>query len=241
MISPGPAHARRRPGLSLVVLAAALVAALAAVVVGAHVQPTGHGEVVTGSVNPGTLAPQSQPPQSGPPPLQRVHRNTVEGIAGIVLYAAYVIVALVVAIVVIRFLLGLLRRPHRSRQTARVAAAELAAPDLVEQMTTAVGRAIDALDTDGPAADAIIKCWQELIAAAEQAGVPPLASDTPQETINRVFGAGQVHAVPLRALAELYREARFSRHPMGADKVSAARGALTLILDDLRQASDAVG
>ncbi|HEY2299244.1 MAG TPA: DUF4129 domain-containing protein [Jatrophihabitans sp.] len=240
MISAGPARARRHPGLGALALAAALVAALAAVVVGAHVQPDGHGKfVVTGHYHLGDGAPLTAPPRSAHP--FKVQPNTGLGIAGVVLFTAYVLLALAIVIVVIRFLLRLLRRWRRTSRMARVAAGELAAPDLVEQMTAAVDEAIAALDSDGPAADAIIECWQRLMAAAEQAGVPPLASDTPQETINRVFGVGQVHAVPLRALAELYREARFSKHPMGAAEVSAARAALTLILDDLRQARSAVG
>jgi hypothetical protein len=241
MISAGPAHARRRPGLAALALGLALFAALAAVVVAAHVQPSGHRTVVTGSFNPGTVAPVTEPPRSAHPLEQRVHPNAGLAIAGLVLYAAYVLGALAVVIIIIRFLLKLLRRPKRSERMARVAAGELAAPDLVEQMTAAVDEAIDALDADGPAADAIIQCWQHLITAAEEAGVPPHASDTPQETINRVFGAGEVHAVPLRALAELYREARFSGHTMGPAEVSAARAALTLILDDLRQARSDVG
>ena len=48
------------------------------------------------------------------------------------------------------------------------------------------------------------------------AGVEPVPSDTAEEAIDRVFAARTVRAAPLRTLADLYREARFSRHPMGA-------------------------
>ena len=242
MISPGPAHARRRPGLSLLALAAALVAALAAVVVGAHVQPDGHGTAVSGHYTIGTAPPGTLAPPSGTPSVERqLHSNSLEGIAGIVLFTAYVLGALAIVLALVRFLLRLFRRPKRGTHLARVAGGELAAPDLVEQMTTAVDEAIDALDAGGPAADAIILCWQRLVSAAEQAGAPPLPSDTPEETINRVFAAGRVHADPLRTLAELYREARFSQHVMGPAEVAAARAALRAIVDDLRRADSATG
>ena len=53
-----------------------------------------------------------------------------------------------------------------------------------------------------------------------------------------MLGAGGVRAEPLRRLADLYREARFSRHRMTEADADAAREALTGILDDLRQGSD---
>ena len=64
-----------------------------------------------------------------------------------------------------------------------------------------------------------------------------MRADTPEEAVGRMLGAGGVRAEPLRRLADLYREARFSRHRMTETDVDAARAALTGILDDLRQGS----
>jgi hypothetical protein len=89
----------------------------------------------------------------------------------------------------------------------------------------------------------IITCWQRLRAAAAQAGVPPVASDTPEESIARVLRAGAVSeaaAPPLATLAGLYREARFSEHEMSRGDVWVARQALQAIVAQLNpEAQDA--
>ena len=55
-----------------------------------------------------------------------------------------------------------------------------------------------------------------------------------QETITRLGISAGVPAKPLVALAELYREARFSRHAMGPEQADKARAALKFILLEMR-------
>ena len=103
-------------------------------------------------------------------------------------------------------------------------------PELVAQrLADAAAEGLDELAAEGPVADVIIACWQRLRAAAAEAGVPPVASDTPAEAIARVLRAGAVSdaaARPLATLAGLYREARFSEHEMSRGDVWVARQAL---------------
>jgi hypothetical protein len=65
------------------------------------------------------------------------------------------------------------------------------------------------------------------------AGVEPRQSDTPDEFVRRVLESAQVRPAPLRELAELYREARFSAHPMTETDRAAARTALRAVGADL--------
>lgn len=228
----------RRPvavvgGLFLIVVAA-LVVSIAA----AHVRPNGHARSTGG----GELARPPRLtltlPSQTVPPDRKLKPNAATGVLSLLLFGAGVAVIAGIMFFVLRALYHLLRSLRtafrRRRHRTHIVAAGVAPADLAQRMTEAVDDALEELDADRPVSDSIILCWQRLQTAAADAGVPPDVSDTPDEAIRRIFFATEVSGTPLRTLAELYREARFSRHTMGPRDADAARAALTAILVDLR-------
>lgn len=85
----------------------------------------------------------------------------------------------------------------------------------------------------GTARDAIIACWLRLHAATQRAGLEPLRSETPQEFTERVLRTLRVDENAVTDLATLYREARFSDHPMSDAQRQQAAAALTVLAGQL--------
>jgi hypothetical protein len=242
MISARPGTATRRPVVAVAVLFAVVVAALVVAIAAAHVSPAGKGRVESQApVLPGRL--RLAPTQSASQQYQQpVKPNAGSEILTVVLFTGVAVVLGAILFLVLRFLFGLVRSIVAALRSRRrppiVPPSELAPDDLVGHIAAAVDAALADLATDRPAGDAIIQCWQRLTTAAAEAGIAPVQSDTPDETIRRIFFATEVSAAPLRRLAELYREARFSRHTMGPDHANAARDALAAILAELPRSSD---
>jgi hypothetical protein len=93
----------------------------------------------------------------------------------------------------------------------------------------------DAL-TAGDVRNGIVACWVVLEEAAAEAGVARLPAETPTEFVVRFLHALDVDPRPVAGLAELYREARFSTHPMDEDARTRAHQALGAVLDELDRA-----
>ncbi|WP_050348113.1 DUF4129 domain-containing protein [Arsenicicoccus sp. oral taxon 190] len=120
---------------------------------------------------------------------------------------AAVLVALLVGWAVLRW--------WRQREPAPGPAPELgvevgAAPVLDEQ------QAVDhrALLGQGSPRNGIVACWVELERLVAASGVARRPAETPAELARRVLTQLAVPAPAVDALAEAYREARFSRHPL---------------------------
>jgi Domain of unknown function (DUF4129) len=73
---------------------------------------------------------------------------------------------------------------------------------------------------------AVIACWIRLEQIAEEAGFARLSSETSSELAGRWLDRLPVSQEPLLALAELYREARYSSHRLPDSALEAARAAL---------------
>jgi hypothetical protein len=86
----------------------------------------------------------------------------------------------------------------------------------------------------GSPRNAIVECWLRLEAAVVAAGVPRDPADTSTELTVRVLATHHVDPVAIARLAALYREARFSDHPMGEDARRAAIDALDDVHEGLR-------
>jgi hypothetical protein len=87
----------------------------------------------------------------------------------------------------------------------------------------------------GTPGNAVIAAWVALEDAARGAGVRDDGSRTAAELVTTVLRSYRVDRAPLDTLAALYREARFSRHPMGEDQRVSARDALVQVQADLRR------
>ena len=86
----------------------------------------------------------------------------------------------------------------------------------------------------GAPRNAIVECWLRLEAAVTDAGVERTPADTSAELTERVLATHQLDGAAISTLAALYREARFSEHPMGEGSRHAAIEALDAVHAGLR-------
>ena len=81
----------------------------------------------------------------------------------------------------------------------------------------------------GSPRNAIVACWMQLERDAAAAGLPRAAAETSAEYVERVVSTSSVDPAPIRELAALYREARFSRHELRDDHRTQALAALNRV------------
>ena len=130
-----------------------------------------------------------------------------------------------------------------SRRARRADFDTLADPPHDSDVAAAVGADADAQRATlrrGSPRNAIVECWLRLEAAVAAAGVRHNPADTSSELTVRVLTRVHVDQAAIERLASLYREARFSDHPMGEDARSSAIDALDAIHRDLRARADPV-
>lgn len=92
---------------------------------------------------------------------------------------------------------------------------------------------------EGEARAAIIACYAAMESSLSAAGVPRLESDSPADLLARALSRNVVSGPAPRLLADLFREARFSTHAMGAEHLEQARGALDEITAQLTERQEA--
>ena len=121
------------------------------------------------------------------------------------------------------------RRPDRPVEAAFDLApdgplAQAVARDATEQLA--------AVERGGPR-DGVVACWLRLEETVASSGVAPRPSETSSELAARVLQSLDVDPRAVARLAALYREARFSAHPMGEQSRAEAREALRTLHHDL--------
>lgn len=92
----------------------------------------------------------------------------------------------------------------------------------------------------GQVRDGIILCWHRLEQTAEAAGFDRRPADTSTDLASRLLAALPVSPAPMDRLAALYREARFSSHPLGSQAIAQARADLAQLRSELEAASTPV-
>ena len=92
---------------------------------------------------------------------------------------------------------------------------------------------------EGSPRNAIVACWVDLVVAAAAPGLPRQDHETSAEYTVRVLRTWDIAPDAMGALAELYREARYSRHALTETHRQAAVDRLTAVHDDLRRVSKA--
>lgn len=139
--------------------------------------------------------------------------------------------------VVMLFFVGSTERIGRSRRVS----GHIGVADEPDDATTqevidvAVGRSLRRIATGTPT-DAIIACWVVLENAAERAGVERVPTETTAQFTARVVAVRRgtpLSETSLLRLADLYREARFSRHPMTEVHRAEARAELEVLSAEL--------
>jgi uncharacterized protein DUF4129 len=100
------------------------------------------------------------------------------------------------------------------------------------QLAAAVDEGLRELDQGGPG-EGVVASWVLLERAAADAGTHRAAPDTPSELAGRLIDRHPVSSTPLLRLADLYREARFSRHELPESARTEARAALEQLRSEL--------
>lgn len=85
----------------------------------------------------------------------------------------------------------------------------------------------------GAAREAVVACWLLLQRAGQAAGTQVRETETAAEYAARLAREQLISEPPLLRLADLYREARFSDHQLGADLRAAARRELAVLQAEL--------
>ena len=145
-------------------------------------------------------------------------------------FVAAILATIVVALVLLALVLRD-RRVHRRRLERRedVAFTALDAPvRLVEEITRDADQQ-DALLRDGDARNAIVAAWQRFEVQGLAAGAGRHPWETSSEYAIRILDLVAADSGAVNRLATLYREARFSEHPITEDHRAAALDALVAI------------
>ncbi|MEQ1873813.1 MAG: DUF4129 domain-containing protein [Ilumatobacteraceae bacterium] len=108
-------------------------------------------------------------------------------------------------------------------------------PEVVERELTIDMEAARAALSSGNPRNAIVACWIQLESDATDVGLPRMNAETPAEYVERVVVASSIDAAPIRELAALYREARFSVHELSDDDRAQALDALHRVAVSLRR------
>ncbi|WP_256841237.1 DUF4129 domain-containing protein [Ornithinimicrobium cryptoxanthini] len=89
---------------------------------------------------------------------------------------------------------------------------------------------------EGEPRNVVVRCWVALEDAAASSGLERNPAETAAEFTRRFLGTWDVDEATTRELAELYREARFSRHPVARPVAERAAELVGSIHDQLRRA-----
>lgn len=140
---------------------------------------------------------------------------------------------LLVVIVGIGWLVVALARAVLSRnadvQRLDVAFTVLDEPGRVAEQVVRDAAEQDGLLRQGDARNAIVAAWHRFEVQGDRAGVPRQASETSSEYALRLLDLAHADVGPVTRLAELYREARFSDHPITEGHRAEALAALDAI------------
>jgi Domain of unknown function (DUF4129) len=230
----------RRAGVSAVALTVLSVGLmLVLVMLAARVGPQRiiHGPLIDPKIAPVSFS-YSQPP--GAP----VHTPQGEGLmhtSGTLQAIGWVIKVLFGLCVLWLFYRGYRRLGQvwadRKRRDPRPQAVEFDVLDDPEQLAEEIRDDFDAqlaLLLDGQARNAIVACWDRFEEQAERAGLARHEWETSSEFTIRVLDLVSADEGAVSQLERLYREARFSEHPIDESHREAAIGALERIHLSLR-------
>lgn len=123
------------------------------------------------------------------------------------------------------------------KRSVRVVGTFVEPVDELEQLLEATAVDPQAPAFAGEPRNAVVACWVALEDGLTASGVVPERSETSLDLTVRVLTRWEVDPATLSTLAELYREARFSRHPITTAQRDAAVGALSEIHSTLRRAA----
>ncbi|MFF7608229.1 DUF4129 domain-containing protein [Streptomyces parvulus] len=151
--------------------------------------------------------------------------------------ALYLLLGLLAAVVLVVVTVAVVRRLRRRGLTLPALLRRTDAPAEDEEaqlLLSAVHSGRRALAGTGDARAAVIACYAAMEDALAASGVRRNASDSPADLLARAADAGLAPGAAAPRLTALFREARYSSHPMGATHREAAAGALEEMAARLR-------
>lgn len=147
----------------------------------------------------------------------------------IVVWTMRVLLLLIVLTVLYVVVHALVRRLRRDPVTPKEAVRAGVLPDVLSAGLRDMEGELDR----GTSSEAVINAWLALERTAQTIGIDDDVSRTPAELVAEVLGGFNVDRGAIERLAALYREARFSEHPIGEEQREAARQALRRVREDL--------
>lgn len=107
-------------------------------------------------------------------------------------------------------------------------------PEVMErELAIDMEAARSALSSGNPR-NAIVACWIQLERDAAEVGLSRMSAETAAEYVERVVAVSSIDTAPIRELAALYREARFSLHELSDHDQARALDALHRVEISLR-------
>lgn len=155
----------------------------------------------------------------------------------VVVWTLRVLLVLIVLVVLFFVARTLLRRLRRDPVSTKEAVQAGVLPDV---LVAGLRESETQLDR-GTSSEAVINAWLTLERTAQTVGINDDRSRTPAELVSAVLTDYDVDRDAIQRLAALYREARFSQHPIGEEHREAARMALRHVRDDLSRPLEAMG
>lgn len=142
---------------------------------------------------------------------------------------------LVLVVVVIIVLVAIGRALHDRWLAREQDTDDQVAVDVVPEVLLEGAREGEQALARGTPGNAVIAAWVALEDAVRSVGVRDDDSRTAAELVTVVLRSYSVDRAPLDTLAALYREARFSTHPIAEEQRTSAREALVQVQADLRR------
>jgi hypothetical protein len=144
------------------------------------------------------------------------------------LYAAVAVVLVLLAVALV------IRHVRRRGERARVPE-QVPPPDGNEAqlLAEALESGRRALRGGGDARTGVIACYAAMEASLAASGIAKRASDTPQNLLERAAAGGLRTEGSVSVLTQLFREARYSTHPMAEPARARAAAALTDIAEQV--------
>jgi hypothetical protein len=122
---------------------------------------------------------------------------------------------------------------YRRRRSGPRPAPDEAAEATMTPLVAALAAGERALHQDSDPRTAIIGCYAAMERSLADAGSPPRLADTPAEVLGRATASGLIRSTWAGTLTSLFRQARYSSHPMTEADRAAAIGALAQVQADL--------
>lgn len=199
---------------------------------------------------PTQISPSSSvvdPTKTGPPVdfevgedlglLQGLHLEELgdsDVVQSLITWTGRVLLVLAVAVVLLVIVLLVRNLIDRLRGSDVAAKDDVRGEVLPDVLRAGLARSEAELER-GASGEAVINAWLALEDTAQLVGVGDDTSRTPAELVKAVLERYDVDRESLARLADVYREARFSAHPIGEPQRETARSALARIRHDLER------